>query len=313
MLSDLRANHIAHGDLQHENVLVNDDSGGPTLRLIDYDTVVVPNLVGKPEANAGHPAFQHPMRADAIKTKTMDIDAFSGVAIYTTILAFARDPGLWDYRNCAGRDGILFDPKDFELGKKATAFFDYLSKLGQDFKQLSDALVGACRGAPNKAKPLDEIIAPAQPVQTFNKNDWFLHRPTSTTPTPPPIAVGPTATVSSASTSVATFMGSSTSAKAHAAPLPPWLQQPQPLPPRPGAAQSGQQPLPPRPGAAQSGQQPVPPWLTPPPTPTATSATSNTQSQTLTSTPPGGALSQRRSIFSRVAVILVVIGFLPSY
>ncbi|MBK9260266.1 MAG: hypothetical protein IPM54_10565 [Polyangiaceae bacterium] len=42
MLSDLRANHIAHGDLQHENVLVNDDSGGPTLRLIDYDTVVVP-------------------------------------------------------------------------------------------------------------------------------------------------------------------------------------------------------------------------------------------------------------------------------
>ena len=50
MMADLKAVSIAHGDLQHGNVVVVGDQ----LRLIDYDNMFVPGLAGKQSNECGH-------------------------------------------------------------------------------------------------------------------------------------------------------------------------------------------------------------------------------------------------------------------
>src|SRR6185295_4558108 len=58
MVRELQAARIAHGDLQHGNILVcNDD-----LRLVDYDGMWVPSLAGILPSEFGHPHYQHPDR-----------------------------------------------------------------------------------------------------------------------------------------------------------------------------------------------------------------------------------------------------------
>src|SRR5262249_11233652 len=49
---------IAHGDLQHGNIMVTDAG----MRLVDYDALYVPALSGKTSLEVGHPNYQHPKR-----------------------------------------------------------------------------------------------------------------------------------------------------------------------------------------------------------------------------------------------------------
>ncbi len=61
MTAALERAGIAHGDLQHGNVLVSNGA----LRLVDYDGMFVPSLVGSRAAELGHRNYQHPCRDDA--------------------------------------------------------------------------------------------------------------------------------------------------------------------------------------------------------------------------------------------------------
>jgi hypothetical protein len=58
MMADLKEASIAHGDLQHGNVLVVDNK----LRLIDYDGMFVPGLAGNQSNECGHRNYQLPSR-----------------------------------------------------------------------------------------------------------------------------------------------------------------------------------------------------------------------------------------------------------
>ncbi len=58
LLEDLRTANIAHGDLQHDNVMVV----GNEPVLVDYDCTCVPALVGRQQLENGKPAYQHPLR-----------------------------------------------------------------------------------------------------------------------------------------------------------------------------------------------------------------------------------------------------------
>ncbi len=90
LVADLQANRIAHGDLQHGNVMVVDDDR-PV--LVDYDGLCVPLLVGRPPLEVGLPAYQHPLRRrQALST---DLDHFSAWIILIALRAVAADPGLW--------------------------------------------------------------------------------------------------------------------------------------------------------------------------------------------------------------------------
>lgn len=108
MLKALRTAGIAHGDLQHGNVLVV----GEDLKLVDYDGMFVPALSGAPAIEAGHPNYQHPGRANL--PFGPDLDNFSAWSIYVSLIALSIDPSLWS-RLKAGDDCLLFRAGDLAV------------------------------------------------------------------------------------------------------------------------------------------------------------------------------------------------------
>jgi serine/threonine protein kinase len=68
MVQNLHERDIAHGDLQHGNVLVVQDR----LRLIDYDGMYVPRLATRQSHEIGHRNYQHPARSETYFASNMD-------------------------------------------------------------------------------------------------------------------------------------------------------------------------------------------------------------------------------------------------
>lgn len=127
----LHSHHIAHGDLQHGNILVGDDGG---LHLVDYDSVYVPGLSGSKDIVAGDIKYQHPNRKDNVEVNEK-LDYFSELVIYLSILGVAEDAKLAKKHNLEDGDNLLFaedDYKDFENSK----IFKELSKLSVKIQQL---------------------------------------------------------------------------------------------------------------------------------------------------------------------------------
>ena len=107
MVKSLQVAKIAHGDLQHGNVLVANGE----LRLIDYDGMYVPALDGHSSHEVGHRNYQHPQRTEFDFGPT--VDNFAAWVIYVSLLALSIDPSLWD-RAKAGDEYLLFRREDFE-------------------------------------------------------------------------------------------------------------------------------------------------------------------------------------------------------
>jgi len=103
---------IAHGDLQHGNVLLV----GSRLKLIDYDGMYVPTLSGKLSNEMGQPNYQLPNRT--AYDYGPELDNFSEWVVLVSILALCADPTLWKtFRG--GDECLLFRKNDFE--KPATS------------------------------------------------------------------------------------------------------------------------------------------------------------------------------------------------
>jgi serine/threonine protein kinase len=105
LINDLDKLGIAHGDLQHGNILVQNDQ----LYLIDYDGMYLPELANLTANELGHPNFQHPARTVSDYDKNMD--RFSAIVIYLAIKALMIDPKLWEmFEN---GENLLFKSDDF--------------------------------------------------------------------------------------------------------------------------------------------------------------------------------------------------------
>lgn len=153
MLKDLRAAHVAHGDLQHGNVLVSRQETGLHLHLVDYDTMWVPALEGRTSPEVGHRNYQHPDRSE--QDFGAYLDHFAGLAIYTALLACAERPSLWP-RFTTG-ENVLFRASDF-YDPSRSALLDELEDL-QTLGSLLDVLRTACYLEPEAVPPLDEVLA----------------------------------------------------------------------------------------------------------------------------------------------------------
>lgn len=108
LAAELRAAGIAHGDLQHGNILV---LPGGALRLIDYDGMFVPGLEDLSSNERGHRNYQHPGRTQS--DFGAHLDHFPSWVIYTSLVAVATDPLLWG-RLDGGDECLLFRQEDFE-------------------------------------------------------------------------------------------------------------------------------------------------------------------------------------------------------
>lgn len=108
LTEQLRRDGIAHGDLQHGNVLVLADG---TLRLIDYDNMFVPGLEGMASNELGHRNYQHPKRTQRDFGPYMD--NFPSWVVYASLAAVATDPLLWG-RLDGGDECLLFRRRDLD-------------------------------------------------------------------------------------------------------------------------------------------------------------------------------------------------------
>lgn len=107
MLRGLRQYHLAHGDLQHGNIMVTPDN---ELRLVDYDGMFCPAFGRGFAPELGHPNFQHPRRSADFYEE--GLDNFSALVIHTSLLALAVEPELLD--KYYGADNLLLSSADYK-------------------------------------------------------------------------------------------------------------------------------------------------------------------------------------------------------
>lgn len=135
MTQALHEQSLAHGDLQHGNILVSDDH---QLYLVDYDSFYCPKLKGEEDTVTGLPDYQHPARKSN-KSVSEKLDYFSELIIYLSILAIAEAPSLIDKYKVDDADRLLFAKEDFDDITKSQIYKD-IQSLGKQFQELLDVL-----------------------------------------------------------------------------------------------------------------------------------------------------------------------------
>ncbi|HKM52540.1 MAG TPA: hypothetical protein VJY33_03960 [Isosphaeraceae bacterium] len=112
LVGELRTHKIAHGDLQHGNVMVLNDR----LVLVDYDCMFVPSMKTEKDREAwedGLPGYQHPKRPGQLLSP--ELDNFSAWVILIALRAVADDPSLWHtYIGGPGIENLLFTKEDIK-------------------------------------------------------------------------------------------------------------------------------------------------------------------------------------------------------
>ncbi len=114
MVTDFHYHKIAHGDLQHGNIIVSNDGA---LKLIDYDSMYVEGLEDLPDLIKGQAGYQHPNRYfnNLISEK---LDYFSELVIYTSLIVYADHPEFWN----RDTEWLLFSKEDLESPELSNIF-----------------------------------------------------------------------------------------------------------------------------------------------------------------------------------------------
>jgi len=156
MVKTLHQNSIAHGDLQDGNILVIENSSNIELKLIDYDSIFVPNLKNFTIEIIGVESYQHPKK-DNIKKLNEKIDYFSELVIYLSLLVYSEDSSLWKKGQ---EQKLLFDAKDFRNSKKSKIFNKLKSgRYSSKIVELTLKLEDYCsKQSINELQPLEVSI-----------------------------------------------------------------------------------------------------------------------------------------------------------
>lgn len=151
LIKKLEQLSVAHGDLQHGNILVQRGD----FYLIDYDGMFLNSLASLHSNEIGHINYQHPDRT--AQHNNSRIDRFSSIVIYLGIKALTIAPELW--KKYDNDENILFKANDF-------TDFDN-SKLIQDLKKypallpLIHRFINICKSDFYSIPSLDDFISGA--------------------------------------------------------------------------------------------------------------------------------------------------------
>ena len=148
LMHALRVAEIAHGDLQHGNIIVEHGQ----LRLVDHDGIFVPKMEGWLASEVGHQHYQH-IRREAHHFDEK-LDHFSSIVIYLSLLALAEKPELWqEYHD----ENLLFTKTDF-ADPSASTLFRRIREIGPEHGRLADALASAAAGPPESVPSLLDLV-----------------------------------------------------------------------------------------------------------------------------------------------------------
>lgn len=186
-MADLGTLKIAHGDLHHGNVKI-DDRGH--LRLLDYDGMYVPGLAGLTGWEIGHPNYQHPayhfdaggnFHAANVGDRPFDdkMDNFSSIVIYVSLKAVAKQPELWQkYHN---EDNLIFEGKrDFLHPDTSPVFADLKRSPDPEVRMLASKLAAYAKGSPKAVPSLKQALDTA----SSPGGDWLKFGAKNAAPAP---------------------------------------------------------------------------------------------------------------------------------
>ncbi len=155
LCDDLYGAGVAHGDLQHGNILVTPDR---QLKLVDYDGIFVPGLAGLRATELGQPSYQHPLRSKA--DFGLMLDRYAALVIYTAMAAIRVRPELWEqYDN---EDNMLFTPDDHADPDGSPLFRDLVA-LGGTVGILAAELALAARQPLSTVPTIGEALTRSAP------------------------------------------------------------------------------------------------------------------------------------------------------
>lgn len=193
LAGEMRDSKMAHGDLQHGNVLLvpGKNAGAMVLRLVDYDGMWVPDLDGRPPGERGHANYQHPQRLRE-GGYSSEIDRFSNLLIYTSLRCLSvGGKSLWDKHD--NGENLLFKETDFTRSAQSKLLPDLLDLGDTDTVALVGHLLTSSR------KPLEQVplladlmsVGPVQPLTGEQRDVLGEMVPGSKAfrkvmPTPPP-------------------------------------------------------------------------------------------------------------------------------
>ncbi|MBX3135462.1 hypothetical protein KF707_04460 [Candidatus Obscuribacterales bacterium] len=160
---------IAHGDLQHGNIIVNAEG----LRLVDYDAFFVPELSGQLSLEFGHPNYQHPMRDDYYFD--VSVDNFSSWLIYASLTALCYDPGLFEQFDGAD-DCILFKRADLLRPESSNLFATLLSHESHHVRESATVLQRMLWLPPHLVPALNATKEELANLPAEKPDSWDLYR-----------------------------------------------------------------------------------------------------------------------------------------
>lgn len=172
MVAYFHQQNIAHGDLQHGNILVNPDC---SLTIIDYDSMYIKPLEGMSDAIKGLPGYQHPSRS-ANKLINPKLDYFSELIIYLSLLVFENNPSVW--QKYYETEDFLFSRDDFANPNHSVLINSLLQSNNQTIVDLTNKLKEELtKNDIQQLEPLENLLIDRLEVTKENIMDKWNKQP----------------------------------------------------------------------------------------------------------------------------------------
>lgn len=162
----LRKNEMAHGDLQHGNIFVDAQE---RIRLVDYDGMFVPPLRDDPPEEYGHRNYQHPRRSSN-QNYDENIDNFSNLVIYLSLLAVAAEPKLWN--DFHYDENLILGEEDFNKPGRTRVWERLRNSPDAEVQRLTKILEKSCRSQVPRVPGLETILEKRPGEKT--PTDWVV-------------------------------------------------------------------------------------------------------------------------------------------
>jgi hypothetical protein len=177
MIRELQARRMAHGDLQHGNILVQ---AGGQLKLVDYDGMFVPGMsrLGLKAAESGLPAYQHPWRTRRPDYFDARLDDFAALVLLVTLASMT--PERWK-RHHADDNYLLVSKQALHFPRRSMLFDELAEAPETPIRRLANLLKIATTG-PLDAIPSFADVAADPAIREIFHSSWkpgqFAGRPT---------------------------------------------------------------------------------------------------------------------------------------
>ncbi|MFC4066555.1 hypothetical protein [Actinoplanes subglobosus] len=159
LMRRLERARVAHGDVQHGNVLIDRDR----IALVDPDGIWTPTLrQHAAPAEAGHPNYRHP-RAGVAQWGP-NTDRFAAHVVQLSLLAVAADPSLWDRFH--DDNNLIFTEADFAAPGSTPVWEELGRSPDRAVVRFAAVLADLCRADPSSVPTLHSTIKKVNQMTT---------------------------------------------------------------------------------------------------------------------------------------------------